>query len=610
MTATILLTIILLIAQSRVATGSLTIQGSNFSTIFVVANIDSSDASPLIQVQGMLEHKGLLYQTVDDLQQASTDASKCSLIIVLGSTEPIVGPNETALLMRAVEASAGLIWIGQGLPQSMFDTFGLKVESIEDYSESIVQVDYDNESTLLFNETISKVQSTGAVVQGYFADASDIMIAPAELSHRDSFGGLTYYFAYDVTSWWFADPQMPWLRAYRLDLAIESILSEQFIVRLNAYPDNKQAVFITRIEDVDPLHTNTEWLDRANNYLQYSASKRAPLSVSLIPKYVDPQNNLNIDLDAPSAYALVTWLSNNLQLGGTVVQHGYTHQIGEDKTGVSPEFYNSAEDAWLSFEEQEKIISTGRSLIGQALGFVPKGFESPHYIANDDTYAALKSLGFMYVTQNTNTAFADRQEADGLINIPETLGYIPLNSSEGIASTLETNMDMLYNMGAVMLVFNHLFDDSALVIAKDLLNHALTWQNVWITNTDNLADFWEQRFSAYDGMKIVNDFDGVTVSLGSSNRTGLTITLPAGTQVQSVTINGQTWPVFTQNIVILPALPESSNTVTISLNSEPKNQNQVYGFGLTAITTAASLLLILKANRRQFKRAKQIEAET
>jgi len=240
---------------------------------------------------------------------------------------------------------------------------------------------------------------------------------------------------------------------------------------------------------------------------------------------------------------------------------------------------------------------------------VPKGFESPHYVANQDTYEALKSLGFTYVTHNTNTAFADRQGLDGIMNIPETLGYIPLNSSEKIESTVEANMDMLYNMGAVMLVFNHLFDDSSLKIAKDLLDHALTLQNVWTTNADNLADFWEQRFRAYDEMKIVNDDNGVTVSLGSSNRTGLNITLAGANQIQSVTINGQPWPVFTQNSVILPALPNSKNTVAVSLNSVPMNTNQLYGFGLTAMTTAASLLFVAKVNTKKLKHAKQTEEE-
>jgi hypothetical protein len=606
-----LLTIMVLFASTPQTTKAETSPTGNSPTVAVIAGSNPSDPVSLMQVQRMLEHKGLLYTVAEDLKQSALDVSKSNLIIVIGSTQPIIDSTEAATLKQAVETNAGLIWIGQGLPQSLFDTFGLNVQSEEDISGESMLIDYANQSTMLFNETISTAQSTGATVQGYFVDTANRLSTPAELSYRQGAGGLTYYFAYDVCSWWFADPQTPWLRAYRLHLAIENVLSEHSTARLAPYPNDKQAVFITRIEDVDPLHTSTEWLDRANNYLQYSTDKNAPLSVSLIPTYIDPQNNLNISLAASTAQALRTWLSNNLQLGGTIIQHGYTHQIGEEKTGMSPEFYNAETGEWLPLEIQKERIQIGKTEISQKLGFTPKGFESPHYVANQDTYAALTSLGFTYVTHNTNTPFADRQGLDGLINIPETLGYIPLNSSEDTENTIKVNMDTLYDMGAVMLVFNHLFDDTSLRIGKNLLDYATTKPNMWITNTDNLADFWQQRFSAYDNMEVKTDTGLLTITLGPSNRTGLTITLTNTTEIQNVNINGQPWPVFTKNAVILPTLPKTSNTITISLNTKPANPNLPYGLVLTAMTTTASLFFTVKTTKtRRLKHVQQEEEKT
>ena len=136
--------------------------------------------------------------------------------------------------------------------------------------------------------------------------------------------------------------------------------------------------------------------------------RNAALTISLTPTYVDPELNLNFGIEEPQDHALRMWLSEVLMNGGTIVEHGYTHQIGDQKTGVAPEFYDETTQTWMSFENQKLRIQTAASQIHESLGFDPKGFEAPHYIANSDTYLALSELGFQYVTQNTNTAFFDR----------------------------------------------------------------------------------------------------------------------------------------------------------------------------------------------------------
>ena len=573
-------------------------------TVVVLVGNNNLDAVPLMQIQRMLEHKGLLYVVVENVDELATSLSGCSLVIVLGSTQPVLGPTEPSALAQAVETGLGLIWIGEGLPESLFEIMGLRIQSEQESSQTM-NIDYNGQSTMLFNETMVFAQTEGATVEGFFVDSAETYVSPAEFSYKRSVNGLTYYFAYDVCSYWFADPQTPWLRAYRLNLAIENVLSDHVTVRLAPYPNNLQTAFIIRVEDVDPLHTDPEWLNRANNFLEYCVDNNAPLSIGLTPTYIDPEIGLNVSLDAPTAKDLRTWLSKNLLVGGTIIQHGYTHQIGEEKTGMAPEFYNPGTGEWLPLHEQEERIQRGRNQIVQALGFTPRGFEAPHYVANEDTYQALKSLGFDYVSHNTDTAFVDRQGLTGLVNIPETLGYIPLDSSEDIESSIKNNLDALYDIGGVLLVFNHLFDDSALRIGKDLTEYVIAKPNVWKTNTDSMARFWEQRFRAYDMMSVQMGED-LTLTLGPCDRTGLTFTLSNMAAIQSVKINGKAWSTFTENSVILPALPEGSNTIAISFGGQPPNANLSYGLALIAVTTAASFLFTVRAaNAGKYKQPKK-----
>jgi hypothetical protein len=282
--------------------------------------------------------------------------------------------------------------------------------------------------------------------------------------------------------------------------------------------------------------------------------------------------------------------------GGTIIEHGYTHQIGGEKTGVAPEFFDESTQTWLSLENQKIRIATGANQIHASLGFEPKGFEAPHYVANSDTYQALSELGFEYVTHNSNTAFFDRFNLKGsMVNVPETLGYIPLDSSEEAEVRIKSNMDYLYNMGALMLYFNHLFDDRMLNAGEDLLNYAIEKGNVWVTNTGSLANFWAQRYHAYKDMTVstVNN-KTVIIELGASARAGLTLVIDNAPQIRSVSVNGFAWSVFDGNHVVLPALPNGSNTVVLSFEEDSSNANQLLGYPIIVASVVFSLLIVLK----------------
>jgi len=193
---------------------------------------------------------------------------------------------------------------------------GIIYQSTTEIEQGTTRIKYGDASTQLYSETIELIDPANATIRGYFAENSDQTVGPAELSFKKGTAGLTYYFAYDAFAWWFADEETPWLRAYRVHLAIEDVLSEHLTVRLLPYPRAMQSALITRIEDVDPLHTNLEWLNRGEQFLNYYSDNDAALTVSLTPTYVDPALNLNFGIEEPTAHALKEWLSKVLMRAG------------------------------------------------------------------------------------------------------------------------------------------------------------------------------------------------------------------------------------------------------------------------------------------------------
>ncbi len=554
------------------------------------------DQDSTLQARRLLENKGLLYDVITETNTSRLSTENYGLILVLGSTQPQIS-LDLEDIKNAVERGAGLIWIGQDLPGDLQDLVGVNYKGTTELEQGSARIRYGDASIHLYSETIELVDSTNATTKGYFVDGSNQTVGPAEVSFKKETAGLTYYFAYDAFSWWFADEETPWLRAYRVHLAIEDVLSAHMSVRLLPYPRGMQSAFITRIEDVDPLHTNPEWLNRGEQILDYYSDNNGALTVGLTPTYVDPALGLNFGIEEPTAHALKEWLSKVLMRGGTIVEHGYTHQIGNEKTGVAPEFYDETTQKWLSLENQKLRISTGASQIYETLGFDPKGFEPPHYVANSDTYQALSELGFLYVTQNSNTAFFDRLNlSQGLVNVPETLGYIPIDTAPDIKVRIESNMDYLYNMSGLMLYFNHLFDDQMLQIGKDLFDYVSAKENVWLTNADVLADFWTQRYRAYQDMttQVQGDKNSLTVKLGPSNRAGLTLAIDNAPQIRGVSVNGVQWSVFNSSKVILPVLSENQNTIVIAFEETDTNTNQVFGYPIIILSIIVSSFIVLR----------------
>ena len=192
---------------------------------------------------------------------------------------------------------------------------------------------------------------------------------------------------------------------------------------------DKEEVFV-RIEDVHPFR-NTKKLREIADYLY---KENVPFIIALIPTYVDSKTgNINtLDLK-PEFIETIKYMQ---QKGGSVILHGYTHQIGnEEISGEGYEFWDIKNDEPI--KEDINIYVKNRVLSGVRLcvenGIYPLGFEAPHYAMNIYGYKEIKKYFSTYVGQyqNNNDNFTTSTFPYTIKNsdtfnvfIPENLGFI------------------------------------------------------------------------------------------------------------------------------------------------------------------------------------------
>jgi hypothetical protein len=273
-----------------------------------------------------------------------------------------------------------------------------------------------------------------------------------------------------------------------------------------------------------------------------------------------------------------------MQRGGNIIQHGYTHQSGMARSGIASDFYDEKEKRWIPIDEQRRLIELGKKDIRESLGVETSVFEAPHYQANNDTYAALAISGFEYTTHDTNTPFLHRFRETSIINIPETLGYIPLSPPPDFDTVLQTRIDELYELGGVALLINHIYDEPASSIGERSLDYSLKKKGVWATTVEGLGEFWRDRWVAYDSLRVTKN-STLVVTLGRSMKAGLTLRFTGQNEVTNVKVNGRSWTLFGKDFVILPSLPHSLNTIEVeSSRPSPSRPNEI---GITFIFMSA-----------------------
>jgi uncharacterized protein YdaL len=170
---------------------------------------------------------------------------------------------------------------------------------------------------------------------------------------------------------------------------------------------------IVRLEDINPDSDPTE-LRRVADYL---ASRNIKFGFGVSPRYLDPlgvdHNGTSTTIPLSARPAVVSALRYLQSKGGTMIEHGWTHQYSNVRnpynavTGDDFEFYRTIENAdhTLTFQgplPEDSAAWADSRLNGSASDFtaaglpVPTIFEFPHYFGSAVDYAR---VGLRFATR-------------------------------------------------------------------------------------------------------------------------------------------------------------------------------------------------------------------
>ena len=222
---------------------------------------------------------------------------------------------------------------------------------------------------------------------------------------------------------------------------------------------------LIRLEDLSPESSPSN----LTAYASYLKSQGVPFSMAVIPDYLDPKGYYNNGVPMAETLAqspsMVSALKTAVSDGGTVVNHGYTHQystIPNPFTGVSGddfEFYRAqcatsstapynyvapCSDADYVIEEgpvpgdsqawAASRAATGKALIGAAGLPKPTIWTTPHYAASAADYSGIDQT---YPTRYEEELFFGGQLTGQPINYSHVFGqFFPYEVHDIYGSTI------------------------------------------------------------------------------------------------------------------------------------------------------------------------------
>lgn len=184
-----------------------------------------------------------------------------------------------------------------------------------------------------------------------------------------------------------------------------------------------------RIEDVH-CQRSPESLYEIADYL---STEDVPFMVALIPAFFDSERDRIYYLAENERF--VHAIKYMQAAGGSILLHGYTHQIHKSMPGEGFEFWDGKKDCPLDVDIKvwvdERINSGINNCV--AAGIFPLGFEAPHYAVSQEGYVQLKKyfstiVGHLQTSDKgfTTTVYPYRLYNSPLYNqlLPENLGYV------------------------------------------------------------------------------------------------------------------------------------------------------------------------------------------
>lgn len=411
-------------------------------------------------IGNLASHSGLaVAQPVADYLHG--EIARFTDVIYVGSSynEPI----PTAFLTDVQSSSTPVLWMGDNSWELDNASAGVTAAFVTKYGwdPSTSYFDLDNVSTVSYNGTnLSRNPLAGGIIAPNITNASlvsslalanctsSVGTATPCLSQARVNGATSFPWAITSSNLTFiGENPISYMRGTDRYLILADLVERLISPNVTSH----QA--LVRLEDVN-VNDSTANLLAIGTYLH---DNQIPFSINVIPNYMDPLGTYtqgvpqNIPLDSPQAATFVATLKQLVQMGGTLVMEGYTHQYSnipnpyDATSGDDFEFYRAqcssvasapysfdlpcATNDWVieegpvpgdSFDWASGRISAGLGEFRSAKLPKPKFFVTPHYAASAVDYQAFAG----YFGSNRNTASYDRRlYFGGQLTGPSSVNY-------------------------------------------------------------------------------------------------------------------------------------------------------------------------------------------
>lgn len=207
-------------------------------------------------------------------------------------------------------------------------------------------------------------------------------------------------------------------------------------------PKANGTISLIRLEDISVGEEyNGDNLLKFKMVAQNLYINNANFSIAWVPRFKDPENNVDIDLlkdfNMTNA-AFINTLDYIINRGGIIGLHGYTHQYGNEKSIVSSEL---TKDHNTKEEDVINIVNLAITT-ADSLNIPYKFFESPHYRATEYQQSILEKY-FDYIYEpyvgiwNKLPLVSPRNNTT--IYVPAPLSYVKDNNVQALLDNIKSN---------------------------------------------------------------------------------------------------------------------------------------------------------------------------
>jgi len=550
--------------------------------VYGVTNDDLKDNDESYErIVSTLEGIGLPYDKLNFNQLGTAPLTNYQLVVVAWSSSFWMNfvPDVTEQnIINSINQGVHYLWIGPGIwgkqtnPQ-LSQAFGLTYTSYGRYGLNKGEFVDLTSSTVRFsvkNEFITRVALNGAIVEGNYYIGNNVQTDPFITAYQGSGKGKTIFISMNIIDWWKEnEAEDTYARTEVLIKYIRKLTSQGYAAK-HSVKNGKEAPFLLRLEDYTPggemmLGNPPEtWIDRLDNLIYFLKNTGLKLNMAVIPRYVHPcLSESHTWSDADQGIPLLKrYAQIVLADGGSLIAHGYKHQVGigqEDFSGGDYEICLSPTDQVLcdtrantcgnnfrSLAEQKQVTDSARAEMAAQFNYTPLIWETPHYAGNQDTYRAAAESGFQFFTESDTMLYPNKfgylNLAQGLImNIPETA--FDFQDNPTLIALMEpikkdNILPRLVRLNAPYYTFYHNTNFEQYKSLVNVINKARTY-DLWYPSVEEFGLFWKSRDQASVSADVDPFLKKITAGVNNVFE-GLTLTfrLPDGASPGTVVING------------------------------------------------------------------------